>query len=77
MSKSYNQDIREAAKEIQTLTVVTRYHLQHIIRNHAQVIASLAEEQTDNLLPLPVKHRLKAIGETVQTMIEDMRRLGL
>ena len=77
MPKSDNQGIRQATKEIQTMTVMTRYHLQHVTRNHMQIIAGLSEERTDNLLPLPVRERLKAINEAVQTMSEDMRRLGL
>lgn len=77
MSKSGNQKIRQAVLEIQELTMTTRYHIQHVLRNQMQVIAGHAEEPTDNTLPHPVRERLKAITEAVQTMSEDMRRIGL
>ena len=67
----------DAIVEIKSLSLNARQHLQHVTRNHMQIIAGLSEERTDNLLPLPVRERLKAISEAVQTMSEDMRRLGL
>lgn len=63
--------------EIKSLSLDARHFIQDVWRNHAQVIAGHAEERTDNTLPHPVRERLKAISEAVQTMSEDMRRIGL
>lgn len=72
-----DNDEAQAVAEIKAISIGTRYHLQHIVRNHMQIIAGLSEELTDNLLPLPVKERLAAIREAITVMSEDMRRLGL
>lgn len=66
----------EAIIEIQSLSLNARHHLAHVFRCHLQVIAGHSEERQDNLLPLPIMERLKAISEVVQDMSEDMRCLG-
>lgn len=67
----------DAIVEIKSLSLNARHHLQDVWRNHAQVIASLAEQRADVLLPLPERERLEAIREAITCMSEDMRRLGL
>jgi len=66
-----------AVAEIKAISAAARYCIQHVIRNHMQIIAGLSEEPTDKGLPHPAQERFKAISEAVQTLSEDMRRIGL
>lgn len=75
---------REAIIEIQSLSLNARHCLCHIIRNHMQTIAGHSELPTyffmlppDRKMVNVLKNRLKSIQEAVQTMSEDLRRLGL
>lgn len=85
-----DNDEAQAVAEIKVISIGARYHLQHKIRNYMQIIAGHSETQglNDIYIENPTTERLQnelikahekltAINEAVQTMSEDMRRLGL
>lgn len=67
----------EADREIRDLSPNAKNRLSHVTRNGLQEITGHAQMAHDILLTEPVKTRFERIMDAVETLSNELRRLGI